>query len=144
MSKVADCPLCSGDGGQILVQAAQWRIVMPTEPDTQPFPGFTRVVWQAHQREMTDLNETEQRLLMGVVFGVEALIREHLSPTKVNLASLGNQVDHLHWHVIARWESDSHFPSPVWSAPKQGSDNFQISPDRLDQYRQALIDRFSY
>jgi diadenosine tetraphosphate (Ap4A) HIT family hydrolase len=46
---------------------------------------------------------------------VEALMREHLRPTKVNLASLGNVVPHLHWHVIARFDWDSHFPAPIWA-----------------------------
>jgi diadenosine tetraphosphate (Ap4A) HIT family hydrolase len=25
-------------------------------------------------------------------------------------------VAHLHWHVIARFDWDSHFPAPVWAA----------------------------
>jgi diadenosine tetraphosphate (Ap4A) HIT family hydrolase len=32
----------------------------------------------------------------------------------VNLASLGNVVPHLHWHVIARFADDKHFPQPIW------------------------------
>ncbi|MCD8514932.1 MAG: HIT domain-containing protein, partial [Burkholderiaceae bacterium] len=39
-------------------------------------------------------------------------------PTKVNLASLGNVVPHLHWHVMARYDWDSRFPAPIW-APAQ-------------------------
>jgi diadenosine tetraphosphate (Ap4A) HIT family hydrolase len=46
-------------------------------------------------------------------------MRELLSPTKMNLATLGNVVPHLHWHLIARFDWDSHFPSPVWSAAQR-------------------------
>ena len=42
------------------------------------------------------------------------VLRERLQPTKINLAALGNKVPHLHWHVIARFEWDSHFPEAVW------------------------------
>ena len=36
----------------------------------------------------------------------------------MNLASLGNQVPHVHWHVIPRFSNDAHFPLPIW-APRQ-------------------------
>ena len=36
--------------------------------------------------------------------------------TKINLAALGNMVPHLHWHVIERFDWDSHFPQAVWGA----------------------------
>jgi diadenosine tetraphosphate (Ap4A) HIT family hydrolase len=47
------------------------------------------------------------------------VLRDTLAPTKVNLATLGNVVPHLHWHVIARFDWDSHFPAPVWAAPQR-------------------------
>jgi diadenosine tetraphosphate (Ap4A) HIT family hydrolase len=52
---------------------------------------------------------------------LEQLLREHLEPTKVNLASLGNQVPHLHWHIIARFEWDSRFPAPVWASAQRNA-----------------------
>jgi diadenosine tetraphosphate (Ap4A) HIT family hydrolase len=42
------------------------------------------------------------------------VLRDALAPTKINLAALGNMVPHLHWHVIARFDWDSHFPQPIW------------------------------
>jgi diadenosine tetraphosphate (Ap4A) HIT family hydrolase len=53
---------------------------------------------------------------------LERCLRQHVSPDKINLASLGNQVPHLHWHVIARFAWDSHFPAPVWAAPIRPAD----------------------
>jgi len=47
---------------------------------------------------------------------VEAVLRELLAPEKINLASFGNVVPHLHWHVIPRFSDDPHFPNSVWSA----------------------------
>ena len=54
---------------------------------------------------------------MAVVAEVERVLRAQLLPTKINLAALGNMVPHLHWHVIARYDWDSHFPAPVWASP---------------------------
>ncbi len=36
----------------------------------------------------------------------------------LNLASFGNVVPHLHWHLIPRYLDDRHFPQPVWG-PRQ-------------------------
>ena len=38
-----------------------------------------------------------------------------MAPLKVNVASLGNVVPHLHWHIIPRYADDAHFPAPVWA-----------------------------
>jgi diadenosine tetraphosphate (Ap4A) HIT family hydrolase len=38
-----------------------------------------------------------------------------MRPNKINLAALGNQVPHIHWHVIPRFEDDAFFPGSVWS-----------------------------
>ena len=55
---------------------------------------------------------------MHVVFTVEQVLYELIKPDKINLASLGNQTPHLHWHVIPRFNDDAHFPDPVWAARK--------------------------
>ncbi len=80
--------------------------------------GFYRLVWSEHVSEFSDLSAAERRLCMEAVVQVEQTLREHLHPAKVNLATLGNAVPHLHWHIVARFDWDSHFPAAVW-APAQ-------------------------
>ncbi len=84
-------------------------------------PAFCRVIWQQHVAEMTDLSAVERNELMDVVYRVESAMREVFKPAKINLASLGNVVPHLHWHVIARFTDDAHFPAPIWAVPKRTS-----------------------
>jgi diadenosine tetraphosphate (Ap4A) HIT family hydrolase len=69
--------------------------------------------------EMTDLPPSDRSHLMSIVLAVEAALRALLDPHKMNLASLGNQVPHLHWHVVPRFADDSHFPRPVWDRPQR-------------------------
>jgi diadenosine tetraphosphate (Ap4A) HIT family hydrolase len=64
----------------------------------------------------------------------EAMLR-HLRPTKVNLASLGNAVPHLHWHLIARFDWDSHFPGAVWAQPQR-----EAEPGKLRALAEQLPD----
>jgi diadenosine tetraphosphate (Ap4A) HIT family hydrolase len=110
------CELCDGPGGEILWQSDELRVVRVADPD---YPAFCRVIWQRHVKEMTDLSPTERNSFMAVVFAVEAALRQVLTPDKINLASLGNQTPHLHWHVIPRWSHDRHFPHPVWAGAQR-------------------------
>ena len=109
------CPLCSEDGGALVWRGAHLRVIRASETG---FPAFYRVVWNAHVAEFSDLSAAERSHCMDAVVRVEQALRQQLAPTKVNVAALGNLVPHLHWHVIARFDWDSHFPSPVW-APAQ-------------------------
>lgn len=107
------CELCESDGGELLWRDRQCRVVHVNEAG---YPGFCRVIWNAHVREMTDLDVSERAHLMRVVFTLEGALRELLHPDKINLASLGNMTPHLHWHVIPRFKGDPHFPNPIWGA----------------------------
>ena len=128
----ADCPLCREDGGTLLWRGPQFRVI---EVDDADYPGFTRVIWHAHQSEMTQLPAPERDLLMRAVYAVEQALIDVLSPDKINLASLGNMVPHVHWHVIPRWRDDRHFPDAIWAAPRMASD----AASSASQTRQARI-----
>lgn len=107
----SSCELCAQPGGAILWQSAACRVIRVDDPH---YPGFCRVIWNEHVREMTDLDPAARIDLMRVVFVVEAVVRQLFSPHKINLASFGNMVPHVHWHIIPRWQDDRHFPEPVW------------------------------
>ena len=133
------CELCDGVGGELVWQDSKCRVVRVGDPD---YPGFCRVVWQEHVKEMTDLAAPERLHLMRVVFAVEAGLRELLSPDKVNLASLGNMSPHLHWHVIPRFRGDRHFPGPIWGAPAQRAhDVTQAGGSEFAQFLQQTLSK---
>jgi diadenosine tetraphosphate (Ap4A) HIT family hydrolase len=130
------CELCEQVGGEVLWRDARLRVVIVDEPG---YPGFCRVIWNGHVKEMTDLAPGERAHLMHVVLAVEAAVRELLTPDKINLASLGNVTPHLHWHVIPRFRDDAHFPNPIWGAamrPVPGPRGLSVSA-----LRQALASR---
>lgn len=138
MSKPATCPLCDSDGGTLIWSGAKLRVIRAQEAG---FPGFYRVVWNAHVAEFSDLSAADRSLCMEAVTVVERVLREQLSPTKINLAALGNMVAHLHWHVIARYDWDSHFPAPVWAGAQRARDEQREAEllKRLPQVDAELI-----
>ncbi|MBC3884130.1 HIT family protein [Undibacterium griseum] len=127
------CELCDVNLGDVIIASPQWRVILVDDPD---YPGFCRVIWNAHVKEMTDLSDADKVALMQVVWQVEAAQREVLQPHKINLASFGNMVPHLHWHVIPRYTGDAHFPHPVWAAAR--TDNVDAAGL---QARRALLPR---
>jgi diadenosine tetraphosphate (Ap4A) HIT family hydrolase len=84
------------------------------------YPGFCRVIWNTHVREMSELAEDERHELMRAVFAVESALVRALAPVKMNLASLGNLTAHVHWHVIPRLPGDPAFPKPIWAHTLEG------------------------
>lgn len=107
----AGCALCNEATGVPLWQDGAWRVIRVEDAD---FPAFYRVITRHHVSEFSALLAPERARCMELVCAVERVLIEQLQPTKINLAALGNMVPHLHWHVIARFEWDSHFPQPVW------------------------------
>jgi diadenosine tetraphosphate (Ap4A) HIT family hydrolase len=105
--------LCHEDGGLLIHRDALLRVVRVT--DTPQHPAFYRVILEAHVAELSALNAAQRHRLMEAVVLVERELIVHLQPTKINLASLGNVVPHLHWHVIARFADDAQFPAPIWA-----------------------------
>jgi len=137
--KQPGCELCEAEGGRLVLSNEFLRVVLVDEPD---FPGFTRVIWNDHVREMSDLAAGQQQRLMQTVFAVERAQRAVLAPEKVNLASLGNVTPHLHWHVIPRFADDSQFPQPIWgSRLRDRSENaLESGCAQLDRLRRRIAE----
>jgi diadenosine tetraphosphate (Ap4A) HIT family hydrolase len=111
--------------------------------DDPAYPGFCRVIWNAHVKEMSDLAPSDRLALNDAVWHVELALREVMEPGKVNVASLGNVVPHLHWHVIPRFADDAHFPNPVWTPAVRATEPPVLAARRalLPQLRAAIARR---
>jgi diadenosine tetraphosphate (Ap4A) HIT family hydrolase len=129
---MSDCVLCKEDlkpeDGQLIWRGDDCRVILVNEPD---LPGFCRVIWNHHVAEMTDLSSGEREHLMALVFAVEEAIRHVMHPDKVNIASLGNMVPHIHWHVIPRYQDDVYFPGSAWSDQVRKADAARLEQRTL-------------
>ena len=132
------CEFCHTPGGPVLWQNELCRVVRVDEPD---YPGFVRVILKRHAREMSDLEPPEREALMRVVFEVEAAVRECMGADKMNIASLGNQTPHVHWHVVPRFRDDRHFPTPIWAAPQREAKVPEERRSRADNVARAIAER---
>jgi diadenosine tetraphosphate (Ap4A) HIT family hydrolase len=85
--------------------------------DDQFFPGWTVVVFQRHATELFQLAPTERFQLIEEVNRVADISAEVYQAKKMNYELLGNQLPHIHWHLIPRLASDPAPLEPVWRVP---------------------------
>ena len=135
------CELCLLPGGEVIYRDDNYRIVLVED---ERYPGFCRVIWNAHVKEMTDLSTAERAILIAAVWQVEEVVREVMQPDKINVASLGNMTPHVHWHVIPRYENDAHFPNPIWGEIKRTPSSADLAKRSalIPRLRDALLERF--
>jgi diadenosine tetraphosphate (Ap4A) HIT family hydrolase len=142
---MTNCLLCKDElkpeEGQIIWRGDDCRVILVNDPD---LPGFCRVIWNRHVAEMTDLSHGERDHLMALVFAVEEALRHVMHPDKVNIATLGNMVSHIHWHVIPRFRDDAFFPGSAWSqktqeTPKSVIDSRKQKAEQLPAAIRAVI-----
>jgi diadenosine tetraphosphate (Ap4A) HIT family hydrolase len=105
--------------------------------DDQFFPGWTVVVFQRHATELFHLAPTERIQLIEEVNLVAKVLAQVFEARKINYELLGNQLPHIHWHIIPRRTNDPAPLEPVWRVQhepilRSGSD-LQSTIQRLQQ-----------
>ncbi len=82
--------------------------------DDQFFRGWTVVVFKRHATELFQLAPTERIQLMEEVNLVAKTLAQVFDAKKINYELLGNQLPHIHWHIIPRLTADPAPLEPVW------------------------------
>jgi diadenosine tetraphosphate (Ap4A) HIT family hydrolase len=141
MTRLAGCELCALKVPAVW-QGDKFAVILVDDPD---YPGFARIIWHEHVREMSDLADEDRLLVNDAVWKLEQAVREVMAPLKVNVASLGNVVPHLHWHVIPRYADDAHFPAPVWAQATRVTDQAVLAARKalLPQLAEAVTRKFA-
>src|SRR5690606_29844697 len=102
------------------------------------YPWLILVPKVAAMRELIDLDEAQQHLLMREIAQCSHVLKRLFQPDKLNVAALGNMVPQLHVHLIARSVGDAAWPAPVWG--KVPAQPYEAAPlaALLQQLRDAL------
>lgn len=106
--------------------------------DDARFPWLILVPRRTGLRELTDLGQPEQRVLLDEIDRCARALQTLFVPDKLNIATLGNVVAQLHVHVIARFKSDVAWPRPVWGAGARTPYPADVVRERAQMMRRAL------
>ena len=78
---------------------------------------FTKKVY----KEMSEVPAEIKFEIYALLDIIEKEMLAYYQPKKINIASFGNYVPHVHWHIMARFEEDSYFPEPMWGTRQRES-----------------------
>lgn len=87
--------------------------------NNKKFPWLLLVPQCAGASEWIDLERDDQHALSDEIMVASHMLKALVTPDKLNIATLGNQVSQLHIHVIARYKTDPAWPNPVWGGASE-------------------------
>jgi len=125
------CPLCNPKNENIIYKDNFLRVILVDE-----IPGFVRVIINRHVKEFSELNDEEAIKLISLIKRLEKGILKALNPDKINIASLGNMVPHLHIHIIPRYINDPWWPESSFCEKKR---DFKYPKLDEKKYKSALL-----
>jgi diadenosine tetraphosphate (Ap4A) HIT family hydrolase len=114
---VPACRFCAKTEPAADHRIAELRATVAYLHDDQFFPGWVVLVLTRHATELFELGDDERARMMDDVSRVAAALHARFAPRKINYACLGNQVPHVHWHVIPRLADDPAPLDAVWAVP---------------------------
>jgi len=80
---------------------------------------WLKLFTQKKYKEISELPKDIRLEMYEILNTIELAMIEYYHPDKINLASFGNMLPHLHWHIIARFKTDPYFPKTTWEEPNR-------------------------
>jgi len=75
---------------------------------------WLKIFTQHPYKEMSEVPAEIKFEIYDLLDIIEKAMIEFYAPDKINIASFGNYLPHVHWHIMARFKEDSYFPEPMW------------------------------
>jgi diadenosine tetraphosphate (Ap4A) HIT family hydrolase len=137
--KPADCRACGGGWPPTDALIADVGPAKAYLHADQFFPGWTLLVLSRHATELWELAPDERHALIDGVAELARALAAEYDATKMNYELLGNELPHIHWHLVPRRADDPAPRRPVWTHPHEAR---VLSPGdqraRIDALRARL------
>ncbi len=117
---------------------ASWPLSELRLMDDANYPWLILVPRVAEASELIDLDVAQQAALMDEIARTSRMLQSVFRPHKLNVAAIGNMVQQLHVHVIARRTDDPAWPRPVWGMAAARAYSLDALVERIRQLQRAL------
>ena len=98
---------------------------------------WLKIFTQTAYKEMSEVPAEIKFEIFDLLDVIEKEMLAYYKPKKINIASFGNYMPHVHWHIMARFEKDSYFPEPMWGT-KQRDSELNL-PDQKTFYKKLIL-----
>ncbi|SMN11623.1 Diadenosine tetraphosphate (Ap4A) hydrolase and other HIT family hydrolases [uncultured Candidatus Thioglobus sp.] len=86
------------------------------EPNEIP---WVKVFAKRSVKEFSQCTTEEKAEFFRIIDITEKSMLDYFNADKINIASFGNILPQVHWHIMARFENDSYFPEPMWGTKQR-------------------------
>jgi diadenosine tetraphosphate (Ap4A) HIT family hydrolase len=117
-----DCPFCRPreDDNNLWLKVTSLSISTLYLHRIQTYRGYSVLVYDpGHVTRQSELSAEEWASFCSDLRLAQAAIAKVTKPDHMNVASLGNQIAHLHWHIIPRYQNDSRWGGPIWTTTEE-------------------------
>jgi len=80
---------------------------------------WLKIFTQDTYKEMSGVPKEIKNEIYDLLDIIEKEMLTYYKPKKINIASFGNYMPHVHWHIMARFEEDSYYPEPMWGTKQR-------------------------
>ncbi len=108
------------------------HIYIELEPSEIP---WLKIFTKVEYKEITDCDKATKKALFKALLICEKELRDYFNPTKINIASFGNYLQRVHFHIQARFQDDPYFPESMWGL-KQRDAKLELKP--IDKFCEKL------
>jgi len=120
------------------IEVAQWPLCRVLLMNDSRYPWLILVPARADIKEMHDLNAADQTQMISEIDRASRVLSDLFAPDKINVGALGNIVQQLHIHVVARFKTDDAWPGPVWGAHPPLPNEQAVLKILAERIKQAL------
>lgn len=113
-------------------------LYIEVEPSQIP---WVKVFTHHPYKELSQVDKKLRYKLFDTVDIIEKQMILYYNPKKINIASFGNYMPHLHIHIMARFENDQFFPQPMWGKPQRDEQDLHLLP--MENFIQILQKKLS-
>ena len=82
---------------------------------------WLKIFTQTAYKEMSEVPAEIKFEIFDLLDMIEKEMLAYYKPEKINIASFGNYMPHLHWHIMSRFTEDSYYPEPMWGKKQRES-----------------------
>lgn len=80
---------------------------------------WLKIFTHTPRKEFSECTTQEKQAIWEALDIIEKEMLTYFTPDKINIASFGNMLPRVHWHVMARFENDEYFPEPMWGTKQR-------------------------
>lgn len=96
---------------------------------------WLKIFTQHPYKEMSEVPQEIKNEIYRLLDIIEREMIAYYAPDKINIASFGNYLPHVHWHIMTRFAQDSYYPEPMWGTKQREAvlqlPSFEVFCDRL-------------